>query len=36
MGMAPAVDRTYELAETAAAIRSVQSGHALGKTVIRI
>jgi NADPH:quinone reductase-like Zn-dependent oxidoreductase len=32
----PTIDRTYELAETAAAIRSVQGGHARGKTVIRI
>jgi NADPH:quinone reductase-like Zn-dependent oxidoreductase len=32
----PAVDRTYELADTAAAVRAVQSGHARGKTVIRV
>jgi NADPH:quinone reductase-like Zn-dependent oxidoreductase len=34
--VAPAIDRTYELAETATAIRTVQSGHARGKTVIRV
>jgi NADPH:quinone reductase-like Zn-dependent oxidoreductase len=34
--VSPAVDRTYELAETAAAIRALQSGHARGKTIIRI
>jgi NADPH:quinone reductase-like Zn-dependent oxidoreductase len=32
----PTIDRTYELAETVAAIRAVQSGHARGKTVIRV
>jgi NADPH:quinone reductase-like Zn-dependent oxidoreductase len=32
----PAVDRTYELGETVAAIRALQGGHARGKTVIRI
>jgi NADPH:quinone reductase-like Zn-dependent oxidoreductase len=31
-----AVDRTYDLAETATAIRAVQGGHARGKTIIRI
>jgi NADPH:quinone reductase-like Zn-dependent oxidoreductase len=34
--VAPAVDRTYELAQTADAIRTVQGGHARGKTIIRV
>jgi NADPH:quinone reductase-like Zn-dependent oxidoreductase len=32
----PAVDRSYDLAQTATAIRTLQSGHARGKTIIRI
>jgi NADPH:quinone reductase-like Zn-dependent oxidoreductase len=32
----PAVDRTFDLTETAAAIRAVQGGHARGKTIIRM
>ena len=32
----PAIDRTYPLSETAAAIAYVQDGHARGKVVITI
>ena len=32
----PAVDRTYPLSETAAAVRYVQDGHARGKVVIAV
>jgi NADPH:quinone reductase-like Zn-dependent oxidoreductase len=32
----PAIDRTYPLAETGAAIRHVQDGHARGKVVITV
>ena len=32
----PAIDRTFALSETAAAIRYVRAGHARGKVVIRI
>jgi NADPH:quinone reductase-like Zn-dependent oxidoreductase len=32
--VAPAIDRTYPLSETAAAVRYVQDGHARGKVVI--
>jgi NADPH:quinone reductase-like Zn-dependent oxidoreductase len=34
--LAPAIDRTYALGETAAAIRYVQEGHARGKVVITV
>jgi NADPH:quinone reductase-like Zn-dependent oxidoreductase len=34
--VAPAIDRTYPLSETAAAIRYVQDGHARGKVVIAV
>ncbi len=34
--VAPAIDRTYPLSETAAAIRYVQDGHARGKVVITV
>lgn len=34
--VAPAIDRTYELAATTDAIRAVQSGHARGKTIVRM
>jgi NADPH:quinone reductase-like Zn-dependent oxidoreductase len=34
--IAPAVDRTYPLSETPAAIRHVQEGRARGKVVITI
>ncbi len=34
--VAPAIDRTYPLSETAAAIRYVQEGHARGKVVIAV
>jgi len=30
----PAIDRTYPLAETAAALRSIEGGHARGKVVV--
>jgi NADPH:quinone reductase-like Zn-dependent oxidoreductase len=32
----PAVDRTYPLSETVAAVRYVQDGHARGKVVISV
>jgi NADPH:quinone reductase-like Zn-dependent oxidoreductase len=32
--IAPVIDRTYPLSETAAAIRYVEAGHARGKVVI--
>ena len=32
----PAIDRTYPLAETAAAIRHVRDGHARGKVVVEV
>jgi NADPH:quinone reductase-like Zn-dependent oxidoreductase len=34
--LTPAIDRTYALAETAAAIRYVQEGHARGKVVVSL
>jgi NADPH:quinone reductase-like Zn-dependent oxidoreductase len=34
--LAPAIDRTYPLSETPAAIRRVQDGHARGKVVIAV
>jgi NADPH:quinone reductase-like Zn-dependent oxidoreductase len=34
--LTPAIDRTYPLLETAAAIRYVQDGHARGKVVITV
>jgi NADPH:quinone reductase-like Zn-dependent oxidoreductase len=34
--LTPAIDRTYALAETAAAIRYVQQGHARGKVVVSL
>jgi NADPH:quinone reductase-like Zn-dependent oxidoreductase len=34
--LAPAIDRTYPLSETARAIRYVQDGHARGKVVITV
>jgi NADPH:quinone reductase-like Zn-dependent oxidoreductase len=34
--IAPAIDRTYRLSETPAAIRYVQDGHARGKVVIAV
>ena len=34
--LAPVVDRTYPLVETAAAVRHVQDGHARGKVVIAV
>ena len=35
-GIAPRVDRTYPLSETAAAIRHMLDGHARGKVVINV
>ena len=32
--VAPAIDRTYALSETPAAVRYLQDGHARGKVVI--
>jgi NADPH:quinone reductase-like Zn-dependent oxidoreductase len=32
----PAIERTYQLSETAAAIRHVSDGHARGKVVITV
>jgi NADPH:quinone reductase-like Zn-dependent oxidoreductase len=32
----PAIDRTYPLSETPAAIRYMQDGHARGKVVITV
>ncbi len=32
----PAIDRSYPIAETAAAIRYLQEGHARGKIVINV
>src|SRR2546426_500854 len=34
--IAPAIDRTYPLSETPAAIRYIQEGHARGKVVITV
>jgi NADPH:quinone reductase-like Zn-dependent oxidoreductase len=34
--LTPAIDRTYPLSETSAAIRHVRAGHARGKVVITV